>query len=61
MYDTLTDFLKTFSADHSVLWALLVVASVACTSLVLFVFWESVLRLLSSGGPVRKATRRRIR
>jgi hypothetical protein len=61
MYDTLTDFLKTFSADHSVLWALLVVAVVACTSLVLFVFWESVLRLLFSGGPVKKTTRRRTR
>ena len=61
MYDTLTEFLKTFSADHSVLWALLVVAVVAATSLVLFLFWETVLRLLFSGGPVKKTTGRRIR
>jgi hypothetical protein len=61
MYDTLTDFLKTFSADHSVLWALLVVAVVSTTSLVLFVFWELVLRLLSSRGPLNKTTGHRTR
>jgi hypothetical protein len=59
MYDTLTDFLRTFSADHSFLWALLVVAVVASTSLLLFAFWETVLRLLSSGGPVSKTAGRR--
>ena len=33
-----------FSSDHSVLWALLVMAVVASTGLVLFAFWELVLR-----------------
>lgn len=61
MYDTLTDFLKTFSAGHNFLWALLVVGVVACTSLLLFVFWELVLRLLFSGGPVKKTAGRRSR
>ena len=54
MYDTLTDFMKTFSADHPVLWALLVMAVVACTSLLLFVFWEVVLRVVFLRGSVKK-------
>ena len=45
MYDSITDFIKTFSADHPLLWALLVTAVVAFTSLVLFLFWEAALRL----------------
>ena len=59
MYDSLTDFLKTFSAGHSVLWALLVVAVVATTSLVLYVSWELVLRLLFSKRSVKKTARPR--
>jgi|TARA_B100002003_G_C13767182_1_gene380809 hypothetical protein len=59
MYDTLTDFLKTFSADHSILWALLVVAVISCTSLLLFAFWELVLRLLFSGGSAKNTAGRR--
>jgi hypothetical protein len=38
MYDTLTDFMKTFSTDYPALWALLVMAVVACTSLLLYAF-----------------------
>ena len=46
MYDALTDFMTTFSADYPALWALLVMAVVACTNLLLYAFWEVVLRLL---------------
>ena len=48
MYDALTDFLKSFSVDYPVLWALTVVAVVATTSLTLYAFWELVLRRLFS-------------
>jgi len=58
MYDTVTDFLKTFSAGHSISWALLVVAVVASTSLILFAFWEMVLRIIFSGAPARKTAGR---
>ena len=54
MYDTLADFMRTFSADYPALWALLVMAVVACTSLLLFAFWEVVLRLLFLRGSVKK-------
>ena len=40
----MNEFIITFSSDHSVLWALLVMAFVASTGLSLFVFWELVLR-----------------
>jgi hypothetical protein len=42
MYELLAHFLKTFSADQPVLWALLVMAMVATTSLTLYAFWELV-------------------
>ena len=42
MYDSVTSFLKTFSADQPILWALLVMAVVATTSLTLYAFWELV-------------------
>ncbi len=60
MYDALTDFMKTFSADYPVLWALLVMAVVACASLLLFAFWEAVLRLLFLMSPVKKKGKRPI-
>jgi hypothetical protein len=47
MYDTLSDFLRTFSVDYPLPWAFLVMGVVACTSLALYVFWEFALRLLS--------------
>ena len=61
MYDTLTDFLKSFSVDHPALWALLVMAVVACTSLGLFVFWEVILRLATTTSLMPKIKRRRPR
>ena len=51
MYDVLTEFLSTFNTAYPLPWALLVVAVVACTSLVLYFFWEGVLRLFSGGKP----------
>ena len=46
MYASLTHFLKTFSADEPLLWALLVTGVVAATSLTLYVFWDLVLSFL---------------
>lgn len=54
MYDRITEFMTTFSADYRLLWALLVVAFVACASLLLFVFWEAVLRFFP---PLRVSTK----
>jgi len=58
MYDSLTDFMKSFSADHSVLWALLVMAVVAFTGLALFAFWELVLRYPLNKEFLKKIVRR---
>lgn len=44
MYESLTHFLKTFSSEFPFLWALLVMAVIAVTGLVLYGFWEIVLR-----------------
>ena len=44
MYESLTHFLKTFSAESPLLWALLVMAIVAVAGLALYGFWEVVLR-----------------
>ena len=45
MYDSLGEFMNNLSADNPLLWALLVMAVVAGTGLILFAFWELVLRL----------------
>ena len=52
MYESLTHFLKTFSADSPLLWALLVMVVIAAAGLVLYGFWEMVLRAvgLTLGG-----------
>lgn len=44
MYESLTHFLKTFSAEAPLLWALLVMAVIAVAGLALYGFWEVVLR-----------------
>ena len=44
MYESLTHFLKTFSAEDPFLWALLVMAVIAVAGLALYGFWEIVLR-----------------
>lgn len=54
MYDSLTDFMQDLSADSPVLWALLVMAVVVFASLILFAFWEVVLRLISARRPMGK-------
>ena len=45
MYESLTEFLRNTSAGNPLVWALLIVAMVSITSLVLYGFWEVVLRL----------------
>jgi hypothetical protein len=44
MYDSLAGFLKNFSADFPILWALLVTAVIAGAGLILYAFWELALR-----------------
>ena len=44
MYQSLTHFLQTFSVEHSLLWALLVMAVIASAGLLLYGFWELLLR-----------------
>lgn len=44
MYEALTQFLETFSAESPFLWALLVMAVIAVAGLALYGFWEMVLR-----------------
>ena len=58
MYHSLTEFMKSFSADHSVLWALLVMAVVASTGLLLFTFWELVLSYPLNKKFLKKISRR---
>ena len=48
MYESLSQFLRAFSAGYPLPWALLVMGVVACSSLALYLFWEVVLRLLAS-------------
>ncbi len=53
MHESLAGFLKTFSSQSPFLWAFLVMAVIAVTGLVLYGFWEIVLRgvsLVFSGG-----------
>ena len=58
MYDAITEFTKTLSADTPLLWALLVTAVVACTSLLLFAVWETVLRLVFPARATKRDGRR---
>ena len=58
MYHSLTEFMKNLSVDHPVLWALLVMAVVASTGLVLFAFWEFVLRYPLNKKFLKKINRR---
>ncbi len=58
VYDSLTEFMKNFSVDHSVLWALLVMAVVATAGLALFAFWELVLNFPRNGRILKKISRR---
>jgi NADH:ubiquinone oxidoreductase subunit 4 (subunit M) len=43
-YQTLSTFLQEFSVQFPLLWALLVTVIIAGGSLVLYAFWELVLR-----------------
>lgn|GEM_PF-2027961 len=42
VYAALSDFLKNFSASYPLAWALLVIAAVSATSLVLYGVWELI-------------------
>jgi hypothetical protein len=59
MYHAVTDFLRTVSAEHRVLWALLTLGVVVGTSLALFGFWELVPRFLLRLLPPNKKRRSR--
>ncbi|MCH7713965.1 MAG: hypothetical protein IIC99_10125 [Chloroflexi bacterium] len=60
MYESLTEFLRATSAGNPFVWALLIMAMVSITSLVLYGFWEVVLRLtiyrINSGNSPDKNT-----
>ncbi len=60
MYDSLTEFMRTFSTAHPLLWAFLVLGVVAATGLLLYAFWEVVLRLVATGPFFRKYRRRSV-
>ena len=45
MYDSISDFLQTLSAEHRVLWAALVLGVIATLALALYGLWEVALRL----------------
>lgn len=45
MYESLIEFLQRAGAGNPLVWALLIMAVVSITSLVLYGFWEVVLRL----------------
>lgn len=44
MYQTLADFLAALSADSPLWWALLVMAAIALTGLLLHFLWQILLR-----------------
>ena len=44
MYQTLADFLTALSADSPLWWALLVMAAIALTGLLLHLLWQLLLR-----------------
>ena len=48
MYQALSEFLKSFSADFPILWALLVMVVIGGTGLTLYAFWEAVLKGLAA-------------
>ena len=55
MYNAIEEFLRTFNVNYPLVWALLVMAIVAVTSLTLYLFWELVLRLFSAGSASRRS------
>ena len=56
MYESLSQFLKNFSDGYPLLWSLLVMVVIASAGLVLFGFWELILRglVLAFSGRSRK-------
>ncbi len=55
MYESLSQFLRTFSEGYPFPWALSVMGVVAAAGLTLYVFWEVVLRVLAAVLSFRKS------
>ncbi len=57
MYEALINFLRSFSAQYPLPWALLVMAVISGAGLLLYGFWELTLRGASRflGGPSSRA------
>ncbi len=53
LYTGFNDFLRTFSAESPWLWALLIMAVMSVSSLVLYAFWEVVIKILLAIGQAR--------
>lgn len=47
MYESLSEFFRSTAAGSPWLWAVLVMAVVAITGLLLYLFWEGLFRLVS--------------
>ncbi len=44
----MNDFLTSFSSDHTLLWALLIVGVIAASAIGLHLFWTTVFRSLAA-------------
>ena len=53
MYDSLIEFLRSTAAGNPWVWALLVMAAVAATGLLLYLFWEGLFRLVLPSSPAK--------
>ena len=51
----MNDFLTTFSSNHTLLWALLIVGVIAASAIGLHLFWTAVFRSVAAlrGGPAK--------
>ncbi len=56
LYESLSQFLRTFSEGYPFPWALSVMGVVAAAGLTLYVFWEVVLRVLAAGFSSKKSS-----
>jgi ABC-type phosphate transport system auxiliary subunit len=46
MYESLSELLRSTAAGNPWIWAMVVMAVVAITGLLLYLFWEGILRLV---------------
>ncbi len=47
-FPTMNEFLTSFSSDHTLLWALLIVGVIAASAIGLHLFWTAVFRLVGA-------------